>query len=98
MRPIERQAMVLVIATLVADQASKQLLLGYLVKAGAIVPVIEGFFRLVIVWNRGVSFGLLSGDSALPAWILSAVAVPVLGRLVVWLVRNDPGLPGLGVR
>ena len=30
MRPIDRHAMILVIATLVADQASKQFLLGYL--------------------------------------------------------------------
>ena len=50
-----------------ADQVSKQLLLGYLLKAGAVVPVIDGFFRLVIVWNRGVSFGLLGGDGALAA-------------------------------
>ena len=30
MRPIDRQAMILVIVTLIADQASKQFLLGYL--------------------------------------------------------------------
>src|SRR5260370_21503761 len=97
MRPIERQAMVLVIATLVAAQASKQLLLGYLVKAGAIVPVIEGFFRLVVVWNRGVSFGLLSGEGALPAWVLSAVAVAVCVGLFVWLRRTDRPLTGWGI-
>jgi signal peptidase II len=97
MRLIERQAMVLVIATLVADQASKQLLLGYLVKAGAIVPVIDGFFRLVIVWNRGVSFGLLSGEGALPAWVLSAVAVAVCIGLFVWLRRTDRVLTGWGI-
>ena len=55
MRPLDRQAMVLVVVTLVADQLSKQLLLAYLLKAGAIVPVIDGFFRLVVVWNNGVS-------------------------------------------
>ena len=56
MRPIDRQAMILVIITLIADQASKQFLLGYL-KAGETVPMIDGFFRLVMVWNPGVSFG-----------------------------------------
>jgi hypothetical protein len=30
MRPIDRQAMILVLVTLLADQISKQLLLGYL--------------------------------------------------------------------
>ncbi len=85
MRPLDRQAMILVVITLLADQVSKQLLLGYLVKAGAIVPVIDGFFRLVVVWNRGVSFGLLGGDSALPPWVLSAVAIAVCIPLLLWL-------------
>ena len=61
MRPIDRQAMSLVVLTLVIDQVSKQLLLNYLFKAGQIVSVIDGYFRLVVVWNRGVSFGLLGG-------------------------------------
>src|SRR5436189_4393579 len=77
MRAIDRQAMVLVVATLIADQVSKHLLLNYLQTSGAVASVIDGFFRLVIVWNRGVSFGLLGGDRPLPAWLLSGVAVAV---------------------
>jgi len=97
MRPIERQAMALVVATLVADQVSKQLLLDYLVKAGAAAPVIDGFFRLVMVWNRGVSFGLLAGEGALPAWLLSAIAVAVCIGLFIWLRRTDRTLTGWGI-
>src|SRR6478609_8852150 len=92
MRRIDRQAMALVAVTLVADQLSKQLLLGYLTKAGGVVSVIEGFFRLVIVWNRGVSFGLLGGDRPLPSWILSGVAVAVCIGLFIWLRRTDRAL------
>ena len=98
MRPIERQAMVLVVATLVADQASKQLLLGYLAKAGGVAPVIDGFFRLVLVWNRGVSFGLLgAGEGMVPAWLLSAIAVAVCIGLFLWLRRTDRVLTGWGI-
>lgn len=97
MRPLERQAMALVAATLVADQVSKELLLRYLLKAGAIVPVIDDFFRLVIVWNPGVSFGILGGDRALPAWVLSGVAVVVCIGLFVWLRRTDRSLTGWGI-
>ncbi len=98
MRPIDRQAMILVIATLVADQASKQLLQGYLMKAGGgPVQVIDGLFRLVVVWNRGVSFGLMDGESALPPWVLSAVAVAVCVGLFVWLRRTDRVLTGWGI-
>ena len=97
MRPIDRQAMVLVVVTLIADQASKQLLLGYLMKAGAVVTVIDGFFRLVSVWNPGVSFGLMGGDRALPPWVLSAVAVAVCVGLFIWLRRTDRPLTGWGI-
>jgi len=97
MRPIERQAMVLVLATIVADQVSKQLLLGYLMNAGAFQPVIDGFFQLVVVWNRGVSFGMMGGDQSLPPWILSAVAIAVCIGLFLWLRRTDRPLSGWGI-
>ena len=97
MSPIDRQAMVLLAGTLIVDQASKQLLLSFLVKAGAVVPVIDGFFRLVIVWNRGVSFGLLGGDRPLPAWLLSGVAIAVCVGLFLWLRRSDRFLTGWGI-
>jgi signal peptidase II len=97
MRPIDRQAMTLVAVTLVADQISKQLLRGYLPNAGDVIPVIDGFFRLVSVWNSGVSFGLLGGDRPLPAWLLSGVAVAVCIGLFIWLRRNDRRLTGWGI-
>lgn len=97
MRRLEYQAMALIVVTLVADQVSKELLLGYLLKTGAMVPVIDGYFRLVVVWNRGVSFGLLGGDRALPPWVLSAIAVAVCIGLFVWLRRTDRRLGGWGI-
>lgn len=98
MRPIDRQAMVLVAATLVIDQLSKQLLLGHLLQVESkMVPVIDGFFRLVIVWNRGVSFGLLGGDRALPAWLLSGVAIAVCIGLFLWLRRTDRPFTAWGI-
>lgn len=97
MRPIDRQAMALVALTLIADQASKELLLRYLLRIGTVRSVIDGFFQLVIVWNRGVSFGLLSGDGALPPWILSGVAIAVCIGLFLWLRRTDSRLAGWGI-
>ncbi len=98
MRPIDRQAMILVLATLVADQLTKHFLLGWLLTVDAkMVSVVDGFFRLVIVWNRGVSFGLLGGDRALPAWLLSGVAIAVCIGLFLWLRRTDRPLTGWGI-
>lgn len=97
MRRLEYQAMALVIVTVLADQLSKELLLGYLLRHGAIVSVIDGYFRLVVVWNKGVSFGMLGGDRALPPWILSAIAVAVCVALLIWLRRTDRRLGGWGI-
>jgi signal peptidase II len=95
-RLIERQAMTLVVATLVADQVSKQLLLGHLRKVGHPVPIFDGFFRLVEGWNPGVSFGMLGGDQV-PPWILSAVAIAVCIGLFLWLRRVDHKFTGWGI-
>lgn len=96
MRRLDRHAMALVVLTVVVDQVSKELLLRYVQKAGAMVQVIDDFFRLVIVWNRGVSFGIL-GDRALPPWVLSAIAVAVCIGLFIWLRRTDRLLVGWGI-
>jgi len=94
---IDRQAMGLVLATVVADQVSKELLLRFLLKSGAIVRVLDDFFRLVVVWNTGVSFGFLGGDRPLPPLLLSAVAVAVCIGLFLWLRRIDRPLTAWGI-
>ena len=78
---LQYQALALMVVTLVVDQISKELVLGY----------------LVVVWNRGVSFGMLGGDRALPPWVLSAVAVAVCIALFIWLRRSDRPLHGWGI-
>jgi signal peptidase II len=97
MRTLDKQAMGIVALTLIADQGSKELLLRYLLQAEASVQVLDNFFRLVIVWNPGVSFGFLGGERALPPWILSLVAVAVCVGLFVWLRRVDRPLIGWGI-
>ena len=97
MRTLDKQAMGIVLATVLADQLSKELLMRYLLKAGGMVSVFDDFFRLVSVFNSGVSFGFLGGDKALPPWILSVVAVAVCIGLFVWLRRIDRPLIGWGI-
>ena len=97
MRTLDKQAMGLVFATVLADQLSKELLMRYLLKVGGMVSVFDDFFRLVSVFNSGVSFGFLGGDKALPPWILSVVAVAVCIGLFVWLRRIDRPLIGWGI-
>lgn len=50
---------------------------------------ITGFFNLVRVWNRGVSFGLFASGSPWTPVLLSALALAVAGALTWWLSRAD---------
>jgi len=45
------------------------------------------FFDIVLVWNRGVSFGLFNNDTGLNAIVFSLVAAIIVGFLLVWLKR-----------
>lgn len=79
-----RAGLILAAIIVVADQASKWLLQDILLKQ-PIIEVIPGFFNLVMVWNRGISFGMLGGAGALPPWLLSAIAVAICIALFFWL-------------
>lgn len=45
------------------------------------------FANLVMVWNRGVSFGLLSGTGGDNPYVLAGLAAVITGGLLVWLAR-----------
>ena len=80
----------LAVAALVfaADRLSKALLLDLLREHGPVVELTP-FFNLVMVWNRGVSFGMFqSGETG--RWLLSALALAIVAGLVVWLRRAEP--------
>lgn len=73
---------------LVLDQASKAWMLYDVLDPPRVIPI-TGFFNLVVVWNRGVSFGLFSAESAWGPILLSALALAISVALVVWLRRVD---------
>ena len=62
-------------------------------RGGEFVEV-TGFFDYVLVWNTGVSYGLL-GD--LPVWALAAIAVVAIAGLSVWWWRSADALVGYGL-
>ncbi|HJQ58872.1 MAG TPA: signal peptidase II [Vineibacter sp.] len=85
MTPLVRTGLLMAALVVVADRLSKHALKDFLTERGG-VEVIPGFFDLVVVWNRGVSFGLL-GEGTLPPWALSLVAVGITIALFLWLRR-----------
>jgi len=90
--------LILAAIVLVLDQITKWWIVDYVMNPPAAIEV-TSFFNIVMAWNKGVSFGMFSGDSPWNAWILSGLALSVAAVLIVWLSRNTDRLVGtsLGV-
>jgi signal peptidase II len=86
MTPLVQLGLWSALAVTVVDQVSKHILKAVL-SGSTGITVIPGFFDLVVVWNQGVSFGMLGGERALPPWVLSLVAVAISIALFLWLRR-----------
>ncbi len=48
---------------------------------------ITSFFNLVMVWNKGVSFGMFASTHDIMPYILSFAALGLAAVLAVWMVR-----------
>ena len=60
------------------------------------VPLL-GPLRLTMVWNRGVTFGLLRADTQAVRWILAAFALIVAAVLAWWARSQTRLLPLAGI-
>ncbi|WP_336485833.1 signal peptidase II [Methylobacterium nigriterrae] len=84
-------------ATLALDQASKLwLYLGtdlVLTQPWRLGPFVE----LVVVWNRGVSYGLFQQEAGLGRWLLVALSVAAALALGLWMRRAGSRLLGLAL-
>jgi signal peptidase II len=84
-----RLGAVAAVLTLVLDQGSKLgLLFGYDLPVRE--PVVLGpFFNLIVVWNRGISYGLFQQHGDLGRWLLTAASLVAAVALFVWMSRSD---------
>ncbi|MEP7222500.1 MAG: signal peptidase II [Novosphingobium sp.] len=80
----------LIIAALVflADQAVKWLVTYPLALPERMQIELLPVFNLTWAENRGVSLGLLTGDSALSRWLLVALTGAIALGVLVWLLRE----------
>lgn len=92
-------ALVLIVALvgLVLDQASKLWLVhGFdLAVKGPVdlLPVLE----IVLVWNRGISYGLFQQHSTLGIWLLAGLTIVVTIGLWIWSARCGSRLIALAL-
>ncbi len=99
MKRIAYPAMGLVTAALVLglDRLSKWWLLEPFAIAEREPVTVTSFFNLVMVWNPGISFGLLGSNEQLGRWLLIGFSVIVVAVLIAWLFRIGSGLLALGL-
>ncbi|MET0667281.1 MAG: signal peptidase II [Methyloceanibacter sp.] len=83
--------------TALADQAHKAwMLYVYDIAARGIVRI-ASFFDLVLVWNRGISYGLFPQESALGRLGLILFAFGASAGLAAWLARVDTKLAAVSI-
>lgn len=79
------------LAVVAADQASKFWVLNDLLQERVMI-VYTSFFNVVRAWNTGVSFSMFNNYGYLGAWLLSAVALAIVGFLLYWLRQEKDKL------
>ena len=83
-------------AVLVADQASKWLILDTVMQPPRSLEI-TGFFNLVMVWNPGVSFGMFGDSGEVGRWVLTLFALAISAFLLNWLRQVDRRFPALAI-
>ena len=78
------------------DQAAKWLILAQLMALPKTIEVLP-VFNIVLVWNRGVSFGLFDSNSPWVPVALSVFALAVTLFLIVWLRRVEQRFLAVGI-
>lgn len=77
------------LAIFLADRLSKIWLIDFLQNAHPQGYLeLTPFFRLVMVWNKGISFGMFQSQGQ-GRWILFSIGVAVTLALLVWLWRVE---------
>jgi signal peptidase II len=95
--PLTRLGLLIAVLVVAADQATKLWLINVfdLASRGS-VPVIP-FFDLVLVWNKGISYGLFPQEGAVGQWLLLAIKVAAVVLLWIWLARANSKLVALAL-
>ena len=95
--PLSRLGLAVALVTAGLDQASKLWLL-YVFDLEARIPVeITPFLELVLVWNKGISYGLLQQQGLLGRWLLLGFKALAIAFLWLWLARTSSKLTAVAL-
>jgi signal peptidase II len=88
------------VATVFIDQASKLyflFVLGFFEMRPGEVIAVGPFLNLVMVWNKGVSFGLFPAESEAGRLFLLSFSALMVAGLVYWLLRTTGLITAIGI-
>jgi signal peptidase II len=95
--PLTRLGLVIALASAAIDQASK-LWLIYAFDLGARMPVrLTPFLDLVLVWNKGISYGLFQQEGPVGKWVLLTLKIAAVALLWIWLARTETRLTAVSL-
>ena len=83
-----RLGLIVALASILLDQASKWWILVEVMDPPKVIPV-TSLLNFVLTWNRGVSFGLFNNEGNFGAWFFSILAIIIVGILLIWLRKAE---------
>lgn len=95
--PRTRLGLLVAFAVLVLDQATKLFVMGPLaIESRGRIEVLP-FLDFVLVWNTGISYGLLRSDGDLGQLALVVLAVAATALILLWLARETCSYSAVGL-
>src|ERR1700758_5077486 len=90
--PFTRLGLTAALFSCALDQATKLwLLFSFDLPAKGAIRLTP-FLDLVLVWNRGISYGLFQQEGPLGQWALLAIKIAAVALLWIWLARANSRL------
>lgn len=94
---IFRQGLLVAVVIFLIDRVSKWWFIDVFELPNKGIVEVLPFFNVVMVWNRGVSFGLLPADGDLGRWLLVAMTGFIVAGLAWWLRSVPSRLLGFAI-
>jgi signal peptidase II len=95
--PLSRLGLISALAAAVVDQLAKVWLLFVFDIASRQRVAVTPFLDLVLVWNRGISYGLFQQDGPVGQWALLILKIVAVTLLWLWLARSDSRLTAVSL-
>jgi signal peptidase II len=95
--PLSPLGLGVALLTVLVDQAHKAWMLYVYDIAARGTVTLTPFFDLILVWNQGISYGLLPQESAAGRWGLILFAVAASLALAAWLAHQTTKLAAISI-